>query len=149
MDEGEAVVKMVVTSDYSGILIFAFENGKIAKVPLEAYATKTNRKKLSNAYSDKSPLSDMCFIGSDCELLLTSSAGRMLLLHTGVLSLKTTRNTQGVAAMKLKKGHRLMMLSVYEEGTFSKPSRYRTKTLPSAGMLPSAEEDSSQQFSLI
>ena len=149
MDEGEAVVKMVVTSDYSGILIFAFENGKIAKVPLEAYATKTNRKKLSNAYSDKSPLSDMCFIDSDCELLLTSSAGRMLLLHTGVLSLKTTRNTQGVAAMKLKKGHRLMMLSVYEEGTFSKPSRYRTKTLPSAGMLPSAEEDSSQQFSLI
>lgn len=149
MDEGEAVVKMVVTSDYSGILIFAFENGKIAKVPLEAYATKTNRKKLSNAYSDKSPLSDMCFIDSDCELLLTSSAGRMLLLHTGVLSLKTTRNTQGVAAMKLKKGHRLMMLSVYEEGTFSKPSRYRTKTLPSAGMLPSPEEDSSQQFSLI
>ena len=121
MDEGENAVYMVATKDYKGILLFAFENGKLAKVPLEAYQTKTNRKKLTGAYSDKSPLAGMVFFTEDKEFLLKASSGRMLLIHSGAINLKTTRSTQGVAVMKLKKGHRLFEISEYVEGTFAKP----------------------------
>ena len=148
MDEGEQTVAMIVTKDYEGMLVFAFENGKVAKVPLNSYATKTNRKRLANAYSDKSPLVDVVFTREDEEFLLVSSSGRMLLLHTGAVSLKTSRSTQGVAVLKLKKGQRLMSIKAYTEGTFSKPSRYRTRTLPALGALPAAE-DTAQQLSLI
>lgn len=149
MDDGENAVFMVATKDYKGILLFAFENGKAAKVPLEAYATKTNRKKLTGAYSDKSPLSGMLFLEDDREVLFKASSGRMLLVHTGALSLKTTRSTQGVAVMKLKKGHRLFEISEYKEGTFAKPQRYRTRSLPALGALPSNEDTSDEQLSLL
>ena len=144
MDEGERAVFMLNTKDYKGYLLFAFENGKVAKVDLSAYATKTNRKKLVNAYSDKSPLSGIGYAAEDREFVLTSSEGRMLLLHSGAISLKSTKNTQGVAVMKLKKGRRLMSIEPYEEGRFSKPSRYRTRSLPAAGALPSAEDEAPQ-----
>ena len=139
MDEGENAVYMVATKDYKGMMLFAFENGKAAKVPLEAYATKTNRKKLTGAYSDKSPLAGALWIDDDRELLFTASSGRMLLVHTGVLALKTTRNTQGVA----------VMVRAYEEGTFQKPQRYRTKSLPALGALPSNEDKTDEQLSLL
>lgn len=148
MDEGELAVKMIATKDYKGFLLFGFENGKIAKVPLESYATKTNRKKLTKAYSDKFPISDIAFSREDKEFVITASSGRMLLLHTGVLNLKTSRATQGVAVMRLKKGHRLFSITEYEEGRFSKPSRYRTKNLPALGALPSPD-DNSEQLSFI
>ncbi len=148
MEEGETAVKMVATKDYKGFLLFGFENGKIAKVPLDAYATKTNRKKLTKAFCDKFVLSDIAFSKEDREFIISSSSGRMLLLHTGVLNLKTSRTTQGVSVMKLKKGHRLFSIRAYEEGTFSKPSRYRTKNLPALGALPSSD-DTSEQLSLI
>lgn len=148
MEEGETAVKMVATKDYKGFLLFGFENGKIAKVPLDAYATKTNRKKLTKAFCDKFVLSDIAFSKEDREFIVSSSSGRMLLLHTGVLNLKTSRTTQGVSVMKLKKGHRLFSIRAYEEGTFSKPSRYRTKNLPALGALPSSD-DTSEQLSLI
>ena len=148
MDEGEQAVAMIVTRNYEGMLLFAFENGKVAKVPLNAYATKTNRKRLTNAYSDKSPLAGVEFTIEDKEFLLQSSAGRMLLLHTGAINIKTSRTTQGVAVMKLKKGQRLMSISPYEEGTFSKPSRYRTRSLPALGALPAAE-DTAEQLTII
>ena len=105
MDEGELAVKMIATKDYKGFLLFGFENGKIAKVPLESFATKTNRKKLTKAYCDKFPLADIAFSKEDKEFVISSSSGRMLLLHTGVLNLKTSRSTQGVAVLRLKKGH--------------------------------------------
>ena len=149
MDEDENAVYLVVTKDYKGILLFAFENGKAAKVPLEAYATKTNRKKLTGAYSDKNPLAAMLLIDEDKEVLFTASSGRMLLVHTGALALKTTRSTQGVAVMKLKKGHRLFSLSEYREGSFKKPQRYRTKSLPALGALPTNEESNDEQLSLL
>ena len=149
MDEGENAVYMVATKDYKGMMLFAFENGKAAKVPLEAYATKTNRKKLTGAYSDKSPLAVALWIDDDRELLFTASSGRMLLVHTGVLALKTTRNTQGVAVMRLKKGHRVFSVRAYEEGTFQKPQRYRTKSLPALGALPSNEDKTDEQLSLL
>ncbi len=148
MDEGEKAMFVLKTKDYSGYLLFAFENGKVAKVPLSAYETKTNRKKLINAYSDKAPLAGIDFTKTDREFLLTSSNGRMLLFHSGAIAAKTTKNTQGVAVMKLRKGHRVMAIEPYAEGRFSKPSRYRTRTLPAAGALPSPE-DEAQQLSLI
>lgn len=149
MDEGENAVYMVATKDYKGILLFAFENGKLAKVPLEAYQTKTNRKKLTGAYSDKSPLAGMVFFTEDKEFLLKASSGRMLLIHSGAINLKTTRSTQGVAVMKLKKGHRLFEISEYVEGTFAKPQRYRTKTLPTLGAMPANEDSTDEQLTLI
>lgn len=149
MDEDELAVSMIVTKDYSGFMLFAFENGKVAKVPLNSYITKTNRKRLTGAYSDKEPLADIEFIQEDCDILLTSSSGRMLLLHSGSVSLKSTRSTQGIAVMKQKKGHRVIKLEVYTEGRFVNPNRYRSKSLPTLGALPSGEEAESLQLNLL
>lgn len=148
-DEGENAVKMVVTKDYKGMLLFAFENGKAAKVPLESYATKTNRKKLTGAYSDKSPLVGLLYMPEDEEVLFKASSGNMLLVHTGALALKTTRSTQGVAVLKPKKGHRLFSIERYKEGTFTNPKRYRTSSLPARGALPVNDDSKDEQLSLI
>lgn len=148
-DEGENAVKMVVTKDYKGMLLFAFENGKAAKVPLESYATKTNRKKLTGAYSDKSPLVGLLYMPEDEEVLFKASSGNMLLVHTGALALKTTRSTQGVAVLKPKKGHRLFSIERYKDGTFTNPKRYRTSSLPARGALPVNEDTKDEQLSLI
>ena len=149
MDEGENAVYLVATKDYKGLLLFAFENGKAAKVPLEAYATKTNRKKLTGAYSDKAPMTAMLCLDEDREVLFSASSGRMLLIHTDVLALKATRTTQGVAVMKLKKGQQLIGVKAYAEGTFVKPQRYRTRSLPGLGALPTGEDKGEEQLSLI
>lgn len=148
-DEGENAVKMVVTKDYKGMLLFAFENGKAAKVPLESYATKTNRKKLTGAYSDKSPLVGLLYMPEDEEVLFKASSGNMLLVHTGALALKTTRSTQGVAILKPKKGHRLFSIERYKDGTFTNPKRYRTSSLPARGALPVNDDSKDEQLSLI
>lgn len=149
MDEGEVPLKMFVTKDYNGMFVFAFENGKLAKVPMNAYYTKTNRKKLVSAYSDKSPLSDVIWLDEDKELMLTSSGGRVLLIHTGVINLKNTKNTQGVAVMRMKKGQYLEKLEEYTDGLFSKPSRYRTKTLPALGAFLTEEDSGNEQLSIL
>ena len=148
-DEGENAVKMVVTKDYKGMLLFAFENGKAAKVPLESYATKTNRKKLTGAYSDKSPLVGLLYMPEDEEVLFKASSGNMLLVHTGALALKTTRSTQGVAVLKPKKAHRLFSIERYKDGTFTNPKRYRTGSLPARGALPVNDDSKDEQLSLI
>ncbi len=148
MDDGEVPVDMIVTADYKGYLLFFFENGKVAKVDLNAYATKTNRRKLIGAYSDKSPLIAICHITKDTELLMTSSAGRLLLLHTGAIAAKSTRNTQGVQVMTLKKQHTLKGVEPYTDGLLAKPARYRTKSLPAMGAVPTAE-DVGEQLSLL
>lgn len=148
MTEDERAIFMVLTKDYSGTMIFAFENGKIAKVPLSAYETKTNRKKLTGAYSDKSPLAGILYLQNDCEVMLTSSQGRALLFHTGAISEKSSRATIGVNVLTVKKGHRLISAQIYSEGMLVKPNRYRTKNLPAAGSTLSAE-DKAEQLSLI
>ena len=148
-DEGENAVKMVATKDYKGMLLFAFENGKAAKVPLESYAPKTNRKKLTGAYSDKSPLVGLLYMPEDEEVLFKASSGNMLLVHTGALALKTTRSTQGVAVLKPKKGHRLFSIERYKDGTFTNPKRYRTSSLPARGALPVNDDSKDEQLSLI
>ncbi len=144
MEEGENVIYMAVTKDYSGFMLFFFENGKVAKVELSAYETKTNRKKLVKAYSKKSLLAAARFAAEDCELVLQSSAGRLLLLHTGAIAPKSTKDTIGVAVMTLKRGQKLLHVRDYREGEFAKPHRYRTKNLPAAGALLSAEDEGEQ-----
>ena len=147
MDEGEAAAMMAVTTDYSGFMLFFFENGKAAKVELSAYSTKTNRRKLLNAYSDKSPLVAAIQISEDCDVLLTASSGRMLLFNTGLIAPKTTKNTQGVAAMNLKKGQRVISACVYREGDLQNPARFKKK-IPALGALPNGEEKPSGQTTL-
>ncbi len=143
-DEGEKPIAMIATTDYSGFMLFFFQNGRVAKVALSAYATKTNRKKLISAYTDKFELCKIMYIDEDKELLMKSSGGRMLLLHTGALQPKATKDNGGVAVMTQKKGQRLFDVVPYTEGMFQKPHRYRTRTLPAAGSLPSAEEQGEQ-----
>ena len=140
MEEDEIPVAMLVTKDYTGFVVFVFNNGKVAKVPLSAYETKTNRRKLTGAYCDKAPLTQVLFIEEDCDLLLTSSSGRMLLVHSGSVPLKTTRTTQGVAVMKLKKGHFVLKAEIYTPGRFKNEKRYRTKSLPTLGALPGGDD---------
>ena len=147
MDAGESAVYMAVTADYKGYMLFFFENGKVAKVDLSAYETKTNRKKLIKAYCEKFPLAAVYQIAEDGELVVQSTAGRILLLNTGAITPKTTKDTQGVSVMTLKKGHRVAAVRAYKDGEFQKPARYRTRTLPAAGALLSAE-DAGEQLTL-
>ena len=143
-DSGESSVYMAVTTDYKGYMLFFFENGKVAKVDMSAYETKTNRKKLINAYSDKSPLVAAFAITDDTDFVIKSTSGRLLIFNSGAISPKTTKNTQGVAVMNLKKGHRVDSIVYYQDGMFIKPQRYKTKTLPSAGAILSAEDSGEQ-----
>ncbi len=144
-DEGENAVYMVTTKDYSGFVFFFFENGKAAKVALDAYSTKTNRKKLTGAYSDKDKLAAVIYApDDDTEILLRSSSGRRLLFKASDLMTKTSRATQGVALMKLTKGHRLLSAQIYTEGMLASPERYRAKNLPAMGQFPGADEGGEQ-----
>ena len=148
MDEGEKVAYMAVTDDYSGFMLFAFENGKIAKVDMSAYATKTNRKKLLNAYSNKSPLVAALYVKEDAEVLLVSTTRHRLLVHTGAIASKSTKDTQGVQVMTLRKNAALSNMVLYTEGMLENPNRCRAKSIPAAGSKPAAEEES-EQLSLI
>jgi DNA gyrase subunit A len=139
---------MIVTTDYSGFMMFFFENGKAAKVNMQGYDTKTNRKKLIKAYSDKAPLVSAFYLKEDTEYVLTSTAGRVLLVNTGAISIKTTKDTAGVNVMTLKKYHKVQSARPYVDGEFAKPYRYRTKTLPAAGATLSAD-DTAEQLSLL
>lgn len=147
-DDGEQPLYMAVTDDFKGYMLFFFENGKVAKVDMNAYETKTNRKKLIKAYGSKSPIVAAMYISEDLELVLTSSSGRMILFNTAVISPKTTKDTQGVGVMTMKKGQRLMGVRPYVEGEFSKPHRYRTKNLPALGSMPLPEDTAGEQLTL-
>lgn len=145
MAENEKVVYMAVLSEYTGYMIFVFENGKLAKVDVSAYKTKTNRKKLINAYSSKSPLAQAIYIKEDTDIVLCSSGGKMLLVNTAAILPKTTKDTQGIAAMKLKKTQKIISLHLYKEGEFEKAWRFRAKNLPAAGAVP-GESDVAEQI---
>ncbi|ADU27791.1 DNA gyrase subunit A [Ethanoligenens harbinense] len=145
-DEGEALRRMVVAKQYDGWLLFIYANGKAAKVELASYKTKTRRRKLVNAYSDKESLVAMFHLTEDREVVLTSSAGKMLLLDTGAVPVKTTHTTQGVTAMTLKPGQAVTDAQLYEEGTFKNPGRYRVRNLPGAGQMPAREDTMGEQL---
>ena len=149
MDEGENVIYLTLAGDYSGFMLFLFENGKAAKVPLSAYATTSNRRRLTGAYSDKAPLTAMLALGEDTELALYTNEPRCLLMHTASLTPKTTRSTQGVAVMTIKPKYRLERVAPAAETGITNPARYRTRTLPAAGALLKAEDSDEKQLELL
>lgn len=139
MDEGENVSYVAVFSEYNGYMIFIFENGKLAKVGMPVYETKTNRKKLVNAYSDKAPLAAAFYLTEDTDIVICASNNRKLLMNTAAVLPKSTKSTQGIQVMTLKKkSDKVVSSHLYNEGEFEKAWRYRPKNLPAAGALPGA-----------
>ena len=149
MDEEEKVIDLVLPGDYSGHVLFFFENGKCARVSLSAYATTSNRRKLTGAYSDKSPLAALLTLTEDKELALISTEPRALLLHTALLAPKTTRSTQGVAVMNMKPRYHLDRVCTPEESGITNLARYRVRSIPAAGALLREEDQGREQMTLL
>lgn len=149
MDDGERVFTVILPGDYKKDLLLFFENGKIARIPLSAYETKTNRKKLINAYSDKSPLAEVLPISGECDIAAFSSDGRALVFNTSLLQVKASRSTQGVAGMSVKNKHKLISAALLENTSVKNKSRYRVRSLPGAGALLKDEDRGETQMSLI
>ena len=149
MDPGESFVWACLTSDYSGHLLFFFENGKVARVELSAYQTQTKRRKLTGAYSDKSPLVAGLLIKEDLEVAVTSTEGRCLVFHTAALTPKTTRSTQGVNVMTLKPKWKVEKAVPLADTTIVNAARYRARSLPVAGALLKEEDRGEEQISLL
>ena len=149
MDEDEKVIDLVLPGDYSGHVLFFFENGKCARVSLSAYATTSNRRKLTGAYSDKSPLAALVPLTEDRELALISTEPRALLLHTALLAPKTTRATQGVAVMNMKPRYHLDRVCTPEESGITNLARYRVRSIPAAGALLREEDQGREQMTLL
>ena len=149
MDEGESVVYMVLPGDYRGWMLFFFENGKAAKVELSAYQTTSNRRKLTGAYSDKSALRTALCLREDCELAVYSTEPRVLVFSTALLAAKTTRATQGVAVLTLKKKFTLDYACPADRTGIANLARYRGRSLPAAGALLKAEDSEEKQISLM
>ena len=140
MEEGEVPIYMAVTKDYAGHMLFIFENGKAAKVRMDSYSTKTRRKKLINAYSNKSPAAHVQYMHEEGELAIFTSAGRLLCLNTKMISEKTAKDTQGVAAITLKKNHKIDRVTDFVAEKYSDPHRYKTKSLPATGAILKTED---------
>ena len=150
MDAGESVVWAVLPGpDYAGTLLFFFENGKVARVELKAYQTTSNRRKLTGAYSDKSPLVRILRLDAEQELAVYSTEPRCLLFQTALLAPKTTRTTQGVAVMTLKPKYHLCDVRPVEETPIANHSRYRVRAIPAAGALLRQEDTEERQIGLL
>ncbi len=149
MEPGESFVWACLTSDYSGSLLFFFENGKVARVELAAYQTQTRRKKLTGAYSDKSPLAAAFHLTQEQEMAVISTEGRCLVFHTAALNPKATRSTQGVNVMTLKPKWKVETAQPLDQTTIVNAARYRARSLPVAGMLLKEEDRGEQQLTLL
>ena len=147
MDAGETVRQVILPGDYKGVMLFFFENGKAAKVPMSAYETKTNRRRLTGAYSDKSPLVAAIALEADAQVALYTTDGRAAIVSTALLLPKTTRNTIGVSVVSLKKKAQLQRVKLLEESGIVNVSRYRCRTIPTAGALIKEEDASEKQTS--
>ena len=140
MEEGEMPVFLAITTEYSGHMLFFYQTGKCARIPMEGYATKTNRRKLLNAYSGKDPLAQICYLPQDTELAVRTSAGRLLLVHSTQISEKQTKTTAGVAVVTLKKNQTITDVRPADQLELANPHRYRVRTLPAAGALLRSED---------
>ena len=150
MDAGENVIFMVLPGpDYAGSLLFFYENGKVARIEMKAYQTASNRRKLTGAYSDKSPLACIRRLDEDCELAVYSNEPRCLIFHTALLAPKTTRSAQGVAVMTLKPKYHLETVLLSEETSITNRTRYRVRAIPATGALVKEEDSEDQQISLL
>ena len=147
MAENEIPIAMVLPKGYDGNLIFVFENGKISKIEVKAYDTKSNRKRLTGAFSDKSPLCAIIHMAHDGEIALYTQS-RMLIFDTSLIQAKTTRTAQGSAALALKKGQKVICAMTLDKAEIKNPSRYRVKTLPAAGAIIKEEDSLNRQISL-
>ena len=148
MEDGESVICAVLPGDYSGSLLFLYENGKAARIALTAYQTASNRRKLTGAYSDKSPLAAILRLTEDGEVAVFSDEPRCLIFHTALLSPKSTRASQGVAVMTLKKNRRLTEAKFLADTAIQNPARYRVRSLPAAGALLKGEDNGEKQLTL-
>ena len=144
-EPGENLLQVILTADYQGFMLFFFENGKVAKVPLSAYETKTNRKKLTGAFCDKSPVRTITALDEDAQMVIYSSDGRAAIFSTAQLLPKTTRNTQGVAVLTPKKKAILDRAALLSTSGIVNESRYRSKTIPTAGALLREEDTGVKQ----
>lgn len=149
MDDGERVLEIICPGDYRKNLLLFFENGKVARLDLESYETKTNRKKLINAYSDKSPLAAVYMISEEIDMAVFASDGRALVFNTTLLQVKTSRSTQGVGAMSLKKNSRVTSAAPLADTVIKNISRYRVRSLPAAGALLKEDDRGETQLSLM
>lgn len=149
MDPEEKPLWACIPGDYSGDLLFFFDNGKVARVPLASYQTQTRRKRLTGAYSDKAPLVSAMLLREECEVAIISTENRCVVFHSASLTPKTTRTTQGVNVMTLKPKYRVEKALPLSETAIEKPARYRGRTLPIAGMLLREEEREEKQLSLL
>ena len=149
MDEGESVQFMVLPGDYSAHMLFFFENGKVARVELSAYKTTSNRRRLTSAYSDKSPVVQFMVLPEDREIALYSTEPRVLIINTALLAPKTTRSTQGVSVLTMKPKYHLDRVCFPEDTGITKLSRYRGRNIPAAGALLKEEDGEEKQITLI
>ena len=149
LDAGENVIFLCLPGDYSGSLLFAFENGRVARVSLSAYATTSNRRKLTGAYCEKFPLVQILPLTEDRELALLTNEPRALLVHTALLAPKTTRGTQGVQVMNIKPKYHLERLADVADTGITNQARYRTRTIPAAGALLRPEDSKEKQLELL
>ena len=145
-DEAENAIYMAVVNKYTGFMVFVFDNGRVARVPMSSYATKTNRKKLINAYSNKFTLHTAIYCEKECDILLTSTNGRMMLINTTALSEKAAKDNGGIAVMTQKRGQRIFTAEKYVEGTLDKPHRFRPRNLPAAGNVKKDEDIEQMTF---
>ncbi len=145
-EENEKMICMITTTDYSGKLIFIFENGKIAKIPLSAYMTKTNRKKLANAFCDKSPILKIFYLSEDTQILLRSDSNKAILIHTGLITEKATRNSQGIQVMTLKEKQKIISAEIPAPEQLALLACYHVENIPATGKLAKNLEDANQLF---
>ncbi len=147
-DEGEAFLTAALAGDYTGTILLFFANGKCARLPLSAYATKTNRKKLTGAYSDKSPLVALLPLEGETEIAVTSAEGRCVVFSTALLAPKTSRTTQGVQVMTVKK-HPVASARPLSETAIQNQSRYRVRTIPAAGAKLTDADRGEEQMTFV
>lgn len=148
MEPGEKIVFVLPTADYAGDLFFMFDNGKAARVSLKSYETKTNRKKLINAYTDKLNLVQIKYLPQDEDMVVYSSLDKILIFNTSVMQTKTTKNTQGVAVMNMKKKSTIAKVEFLKDVNFTNPDYYRAKNIPATGYYLKDDDDPNEQMSL-
>ncbi len=147
-DADEEVIDVFTANGYEGYFLFAYDNGKAAKIPLESYKTKTNRKKLINSYSDKARLIKIIYLKEDCEMVAYSNIGKILVFDSAAVNPKTTRNSAGVQVLTLRKGARLKKIAELSKTRLKEPNYYKTKNIPAVGCFQKAESDEEEQVTL-
>ncbi|MBO7218037.1 MAG: topoisomerase IV, partial [Clostridia bacterium] len=143
-EEGESSIYMTVLSEYKGYMIFAFENGRVAKVPISSYETKNNRKKLIKAYCDKFPIHTILYIKEECDLLIKSTNGRSMLVNTAMIPAKASKENGGIMVMTQKRGQRIFSAEIVDPTKSDRPHRYRARNLPAAGSFKQPDTETEQ-----